>query len=322
MVAPPSHWNPAVRRLQGHMGDALGDPQLEGETWVPLFARAPHAVTRDAALLLDSVGIPYVAQDDGHLLVREDQAVRARAEWEAYRLEARSWPPQKAPPRIRSDGVRGVALYAAILLGFHLVATYTFLGLDWRTQGRVDGDLMRSAGEWFRAVTALSLHGDTTHLVSNLVFGSGFGLLAAHRLGAGWAWLSTIAAGALGNVVNTLALPLSHRSLGASTGVFGALGVLMAYEWSARRRTGEPWLRKFAPPIAGMVLFGWLGMGDATGAGRVDVSAHAFGLIAGLVLGGLLGILALPERWGSNGDRAAGAAAILTLVAGWISALP
>lgn len=303
------------------MEEERADVELEAGPWVPLVKASAQLGTRETALLLDSVGIPYSVQASGALLIPSEQAARAQAELEAYSLERRSWPPQRTSQLPRSDGVRGAATYAAILIAVHLIASFHFLGVDWLTRGRVDGEAMSGGGQWFRAVTALTLHGDLTHLVSNLVFGTAFGLLAAHRLGAGWAWSATLAAGLLGNLLNVLAMPTTHRSIGASTGVFGTLAVLMAFEWTARGRGGEPWLRRFAPPIAGLVLFGWLGVGETGSESRVDVSAHVFGLISGLGLGAVLGRFSPTERWGSAGDRCMAAIALSVLGASWVAAL-
>ena len=40
-------------------------------------------------------------------------------------------------------------------------------------------------GEWWRAVTALTLHGGLSHIAGNLVFGVMFAVLASHSLGVG-----------------------------------------------------------------------------------------------------------------------------------------
>ena len=45
-------------------------------------------------------------------------------------------------------------------------------------------------GQWWRTITALTLHSGLAHLISNLVFGCAFGGLAAHSLGSGLAWFS------------------------------------------------------------------------------------------------------------------------------------
>ena len=51
--------------------------------------------------------------------------------------------------------------------------------------GRIDAVSIVARWELWRAVTALTLHGDVVHLVSNLVAGAGFALLVARFFGAG-----------------------------------------------------------------------------------------------------------------------------------------
>ena len=74
-------------------------------------------------------------------------------------------------------------------------------------------------------------------------------------------------------------------SLGASTAVFGALGILsgIGIVENFRETVRLPWLRIVAPLLAGIVLLGWLG-GAAPGDG-VDVFGHVFGFCAGVVAG-------------------------------------
>ena len=48
------------------------------------------------------------------------------------------------------------------------------------------------AGEWWRAVTALTLHVSSTHLLGNLVFGTVFFFLLAQMTGSGLAWLTML----------------------------------------------------------------------------------------------------------------------------------
>jgi membrane associated rhomboid family serine protease len=102
--------------------------------------------------------------------------------------------------------------------------------------------------------------------------------------------------GALGNLANAaLQLP-GHRSIGASTAVFGAIGLLSAFQfWSKFRRPGHR-LKAWLPLAAGLALLGLLG---ASGE-RTDLMAHLFGLLAGLLLGSpyiLFIHRPLPERY-------------------------
>jgi membrane associated rhomboid family serine protease len=74
-----------------------------------------------------------------------------------------------------------------------------------------------------------------------------------------------------------------YRSLGASTAVFGALGLLTGGAIRLVYRGNHPfrWRSLFVPVAAGLTVLGLYGAGDQ----RVDVVAHVTGFAAGLILG-------------------------------------
>lgn len=146
-------------------------------------------------------------------------------------------------------------------------------------------------GEWWRPFTALFLHGDITHLVGNLFGAMFFVTILSRVLGAAWAWALTLACGA---VANSLALLLHagdpFSSIGASTAVFSALGLLSGLGFAAtfRLHFAVNRARAAAPVLAGAVLLGWMG-GGAPG-GNTDVLGHVLGFLCGLGTGFALGI--------------------------------
>ncbi|QTN33045.1 rhomboid family intramembrane serine protease [Akkermansiaceae bacterium] len=147
-------------------------------------------------------------------------------------------------------------------------------------------------GEWWRPFTALFLHGDGPHIAGNLASGAVFGMLVSKSLGPWKGWSMILLAGTAGNAITSWILwPVDFRSLGASTAVFGALGILsgIGIVENSREKIRMPWLRVIAPLLAGFVLLGWLG-GAAPGEG-VDVFGHVFGFCAGVLAGVIC-------RWG------------------------
>lgn len=140
--------------------------------------------------------------------------------------------------------------------------------------------------EWWRPFTALFLHGDLPHLVGNLLSGLFFGTLVAKSIGPWSGWALILACGTLGNSITSwITYPESFISLGASTAVFGALGILTGIGFAAmlKSRTGLPWAKVTAPLVAGIILLGWLGGGQA--GGNTDVFGHVFGFGSGLTAG-------------------------------------
>lgn len=286
-----------------------------------LRGRSKKAV-RDGGLVLQSAGIPFALQAGGagaRLVVSALDAERAREELGDYLTENREWPPPKpAAPRISSNGLTGAFLFAVVVAVMHWMQHRFGYGIDWTSAGRMEGGAV-AHGDWWRTFTALTLHVDLQHLVSNIVFGGLFGALAAQAMGPGVAWLGTVLAGAGGNALESYLVDPTHRAIGASTAIFGTLGLMTAAEWSRRGRTHSPWVRRVAPLFGGAVLFGWVGVGD--GSGRVDVLAHATGFAAGCLLGLVVGKLRLDERVGPRLQIAAGAVTLALLVLGWAAAL-
>jgi membrane associated rhomboid family serine protease len=214
------------------------------------------------------------------------------------------------------SGSQFLPWYWCALLTIYLFDRFQVFGFDWLAAGRAQARLI-GHGQWWRSVTALTLHADGSHLLNNLVFGSLFGVLLAQEMGVGWAGLGVVLSGALGNGLNAWFHPPEHASIGASTGVFGAVGMLMGLQWhkpvAARRRR----LRRWAPPIFGAVFLGLLG----TSGERTDVMAHLTGVAVGLAMGWAAGQVACRWRPEVRGQGVPAGAAVLLLAAAWWLAL-
>jgi rhomboid protease GluP len=161
-------------------------------------------------------------------------------------------------------------------------------------RGVADDRLIR-AGEWWRPFTALTLHADAEHLVSNLSLAIFVFLFGFARFGPGVGLLAIVLGGALGNVMNAFAhVAQSHRSLGSSTALFAGLGMLAGIELVGRlarraSRGGWPILVPLGAGLAFLSLYGGGGGQNRDGTpaplGNVDLLAHLFGLLAGLAVG-------------------------------------
>ncbi len=175
------------------------------------------------------------------------------------------------------------AVYAAVLIGCFIWQNISGL----TDYGRVDSVAMMDSGEWWRSLTALTLHGDVVHLVSNLVAGIGFAFFVARFFGAAAGWLLILLSGFAGNALNAwVYFPEAHFSIGASTAVFGALGLLTGVGvWAALSEPEQRWTlpRWLVPVFGGLTLLGLIGVGD----GLVDVAAHISGFFCGLLMGGV-----------------------------------
>ena len=239
-------------------------------------------------------------------------ALQELAHYTAEREISREAPPATQPFAGAAVGALG---YAAILLLVAYCAGINLFGVDWLSLGAVSANA--GAGEWWRAVTALPLHLDLGHLLGNLLFGIGAGVLASRIFGPGLAWASILGAGATANFMEMLIAPLSFRSVGASTAVFAALGLLAGFAWRQRLTLRERWLYRWAPLIAGISLLAWLGAGSA----QVDVLGHLLGFLAGVALGWVYARTGLPLSRSMGAQLAAGAAAVAIVCLAWAVAL-
>jgi len=170
-------------------------------------------------------------------------------------------------------------------------------------------------GEPWRALTALALHADLAHVVGNAIAGTIFVGAVCGVLGVGLGGALVLASGGLGNLANALAHGSEYRSVGASTAIFGAVGILAAQGFARRRRRGIGGRRALAPIAAGLGLLAMLGT-----SARADLWGHLFGLVAGGILG-LAVTRVFPRPPGPAAQWLLGGAASAIFLACWSAAL-
>jgi len=236
------------------------------------------------------------------LLVPVEHEAAALHELVQYEEENRAPRPKVELPPAAYGGGRSVLVYGALLALFFFLQHVTVLGSAWYQAGVADAAAIRH-GEIWRGVTALFLHADLVHVLSNLLYGAVLGFLVAYVHGGGLGWLAILLAGWLGNLTTALLQDPDHRAVGASTAVFGAVGVLAGAEWLRRTLIRETRLRIVAPLVIGFLLLGYLGMGGAQlipetlevrpADRHTDISAHVTGMFWGLPIGALLTLVPL-----------------------------
>lgn len=201
---------------------------------------------------------------------------------------------------------------SAVLLASHVAIT---MGNDSeifiRAYGSSAFDIMR--GELYRSATSLLIHANGVHLAGNILGIALFGTAVCTITGWGLGWLLILAAGIVGNLMNALLYKAGHLSIGASTAVFGAVGILVAHQFFRKFRLPGQRMRAWLPLGAGLALLSMLGSGEHT-----DLTAHLFGFMAGIIPGSLYGILAKQPPAGVY--QACSLLAVLSvLVMSWIS---
>jgi membrane associated rhomboid family serine protease len=290
---------------------------MMGLVEVGRFARRADA--EGYALALAAAGIRSRIMGAGWgvvLLVAEPDAERAQAEIEAYARENAPSPPAAVESPASLKGLGAALVVCSLLLFLHGADQRGLWGVDWSGIGAAAAGPIR-AGEWWRAVTALTLHADAVHLLSNLAAGLAFGLLAAQLLGSGLAWLAILLGGIVGNVLDAFLSAPERVAVGASTALFAALGLLAGY-W--RRARIVPWrggMRRWAPLAAGVLLLVQLG----TGGERTAVGAHVAGFAVGIVEGLLLAHFAARIPRGPHAQLLYGALACGLVGLAWLVGL-
>ena len=274
----------------------------------------------ESRLVLEAVGVSAEAVHRKGwwlLVVSQGDLETALAELDAYRLENPERPTYtRTTVPVYGGAMVAVMIYAGIIILIAFLTAHSAYRLDWLAAGRMQSGKVMSGESW-RTVTALTLHLDVGHILGNLAFGAVFGLLAGRVLGGGVAWLTIVIAGALGNFVNAVVQPPTHSSIGASTAVFAALGVIVAHALGPWPVVQENRFKRWSPLIAGGLLLAFTGVGGE----RTDVVAHLTGFLAGMLIGWVG--CRLPNHWLASGtvQKWAGFTAVAIVAFAWIVGL-
>ena len=181
------------------------------------------------------------------------------------------------------------------------------------------------AGQWWRLLTPMVLHGSVLHLLFNSWALYALGPAVEAAFGA-WRFLAIyLLAGLAGSMASYLFNP-DALSVGASGAIFGLLGALAARIYAARNVIGRDATKMQFGQIGSMIAIN-LFFGFIPGS-NIDNSAHIGGLVVGALVGFVLAPrgrssstypTAVPQR--SAGDRTAWlqvAAITLVLIAGFL----
>ena len=264
-------------------------------------------------LVLLSSGIRHETRQGGNgwaLWVAEDATESAEMLLKAYLNENKDFKTSKETPLMAYRKTWSGAWGVFVLLVWHVAIT---LGHDAGTFHRVYGSSARHvvSGEWYRSVTALLLHADSLHLAGNLVGMAVFATAVCSITGWGVGWLLIMASGISGNLINAYVYGYGHSSIGASTAVFGALGLLSSYQFLKKIKTPGTKFQALMPLGAGLALLAFLGSSSHT-----DIMAHLFGFLSGVLLGLVYyGFARYPTGW--RWQAGALAVVVVVPVAAW-----
>jgi membrane associated rhomboid family serine protease len=239
-------------------------------------------------LVLSSLQIPYNVSRRGQgwdIHVPNAFYEQALKAIEAYLQENQDVRPTQVASTFEYGTTFSGIWVSLILLAFHAaIAMHLDSQAVVKTYGSAAHHILD--GELYRTVTSLMIHANALHLMGNM-FGIGLvGTAVCQIMGPGVGWFMILVTGIGGNFMNALLYQRDHVSVGASTAIFGALGILAGYQFlrmlmRTNRRT-KAWL----PLGAGVALLAFLGSSKHS-----DLTAHLFGFVAGIVLGALYGFI-------------------------------
>jgi membrane associated rhomboid family serine protease len=269
------------------------ETETEASPWVEVAEFESLDQAYDHGLVILAMGEACKVERDAErgtfaLQAEPQPAPKIERELAAYAEELSA----PAPARPFADwaphdaGWPWIYTWIAALLGSFYMQVQHPTWSDWGASSAIP--LFRD-GEWWRPFTALFLHADLIHLGGNLLFGVFFTYFVGRSMGAARGWPLIILCGAAGNALTDwIHYPDAFVSIGASTAVFAALGLLsgsgVAECWHKRPKL--PLARVFAPLLAGFVLLGMLGSSNDP---RTDVLGHACGFLVGTIAGTISG---------------------------------
>jgi membrane associated rhomboid family serine protease len=265
-----------------------------------------------------AIGHGISSRPDGYYVsVQDRDLVRSVEALRSYEEENRDFRP-RARRRERlpfAPSLVAPALVAMLAIFFGVTGPVAGRS-GWFALGTADAGRILHGEPW-RAVTALTLHADAGHVLGNVIAGAIFLGFLFRRVGPGRGTFLTVVAGSLANVANAALhawMGQPHRSIGASTAVFAAVGLLAASQVAVDREAESVrWTERVAPVVGGVAILGLLGS-----SAQSDLWAHFLGLVVGAFVG--LAVL-LPKRGrrpvGTVGQLAYGALAAALILLAW-----
>ena len=259
-------------------------------SWVKI-AHGSQEQLATPSLVLTAVGIDHIIDTQAEaLMVAQGDAGQAMHHWRLFLQENQNWPIRpSASPRPASVAPPTITIMALFAL-FYTSSGPWQTGNIWFETGAIDSDQIRLHHQWWRLITALTLHADAGHLIGNCLIGGVIIHFLGTMFGYGASWLLLIVGGSIGNLLNILIRSQPHLSVGLSTAILAAIGILTGCQLLRNRPQA---LKDFLVTLgAGAGLLAFLGSEGA----RTDLGAHCFGFLGGLPLGMLGQYLQLPAK--------------------------
>jgi len=252
--------------------------------------QAPNQQQADLfSLVLSAARINHTIQKlDDHswtILVHHRDYPKADYELQVFIEENRNWPPAQ-PDQDQFTPVfqaHAILLVGALMLFFSVTGSWS-PGSEWFLDGGINSSLILDGSQYFRLVTALTLHSDIVHLLSNCFLGAFLLHFYFQIVGNGIGLAALLAAATSANLLNVIGHGPGHLSVGFSTAVFSVIGILSSINFRHYKFRNPA--RLVLPLMAGAALLAMLGSSGE----RTDLGAHFYGLITGLITGLIISI--------------------------------
>jgi len=291
--------------------------QMADQPDTPAIITGTREYLETCSLVLNSVGIHHSIDLQHSMLTIPAPYIKAAEQHlTLYFKENKGWPERPEPADIPSSTEKPPTL---LMIGglaiFYLVTGPWQDNVSWFKSGAVDSRAILEQGEWWRLITALTLHADQVHLLGNCVIGGFLVHMLCKTIGPGLGWLSLITCGALGNLLNIIVRDQVHLSVGFSTSIFAAIGLFSGLQILARKKTQ---LKDLLIPLgAGAGLLAMLGSEGE----RTDLGAHFFGFACGLAVGFLMNRFAIQKIIDNHRlQQKLFFLALLTIAVSWMAA--
>lgn len=186
---------------------------------------------------------------------------------------------RKAAPKVRSV-MRATApgTMATIAIVVFVYVLQILVGREVVTELALVPSLI-DAGEWWRLLTPILVHGGPIHLFFNMYILFIYGPNVEQAFGTVRFVLMFLIAGFMGSAFS-YAFPPDQASVGASGAIFGVVGILVVYLY---RRRGTNFMAQYLRGIGVFILLNFVfGLIPTM---NVDNFAHLGGLVGGMLLG-------------------------------------
>jgi len=273
------------------------------------------------SLVLDAADIEHRlrhGETGWQLLVSAKDISQAAEELLLFTEENRDWPPKRPASSEREAIVEHAPPVLPVMGGlvvFHAITGGGENHSQWFASGVLDRAQVMNDGQWWRLITALTLHADSVHLLGNVFFGGLLVYSLCRHLGSGIAWFSVLLTGVLANGINLFFHAAPYQSVGFSTAVFGMVGMLSGMRL---RRIGG-WQEMVLALGSAASLLALMGSSGE----RTDLGAHFWGVAVGLPVGMILAALGLAGKrvLASLGQWLLFTASLALVVGCWLYAL-